>query len=60
MNDKIDTKQLCEIYGVTKQAVAKWRKDPNFPHEKLGYRTHRYVLNEVQQYFKNKAKKGCK
>ena len=55
----VDTKVLCEIYGISKQAVAQWRKK-GLPHEKIGYRTVRYNLQEVQQYFKNNAKKGCK
>ena len=55
----ITTEALCKLYGVSKQAVAQWRAK-GLPHEKIGYRTVRYNLKEVQQYFRNNAKKGCK
>lgn len=60
MNKKMTTKELCEVYGVSKQAVSLWRKQEGFPFQRLGYKTYRYDLEEVEQYFKNKSKKAGK
>ena len=57
MNKKVTTKELCEVYAVSKGEVSLWRKQEGFPFLQLGYKTYRYDLEEVEQYFKNKYKK---
>lgn len=57
MNNLLDTKELAAYYKVSRQAVHKWREFEGFPYQQMGAKTFRYDLQEVEQYFKNKAKK---
>lgn len=50
----IGTKELAEIYGISKQAVDKWRKN-NCPHMKLSDRVFVYDLEEVNNWLSNKG-----
>lgn len=56
MTQYLSTKQLCELYGVSKQAVEQWRKNKGLPYEKLSYKTIRYDINEVKKWIANNKK----
>ena len=55
----VNTEYLIRKYGVTKQAIQKWR-DKGLPYEKLGHRTIRYNKAEVDKYFKYNPRKDIR
>ena len=60
MKKLLTTTELAKFYGVGRESIRLWRSKKDFPFQKLGPKSFRYDLEEVQQYFKNNAKKGCK
>ena len=57
MKKLLTTTELAQTYGVGRESIRKWRSKEGFPFQKMGPKSFRYDLEEVQQYFKNNAKK---
>ena len=54
----VDTAQLCKVFGVTRQAIYKWRKNglPTVVWKKNG--TVRYNMEEVIMWLNENAANG--
>jgi phage terminase Nu1 subunit (DNA packaging protein) len=57
MSKLITTMDLQEIYGVSKQAISKWR-EKGCPNVKMSERIYLYDLKEVRKWKKNRGEKN--
>ena len=48
-------KDLCEMFGVSRQTIVRWRKDPSFPRgRQLSRQTVAFVESEIREWVRTR------